>query len=299
MTSPPTLLVLSSTTFQTLHIVPSTSLEPFSPLPHHSTATTAASSATLGLGHHSSQASPPQSPIIPSKPLPLDRLSIDDVSHDNSGNHYRRQYHLDNPHPIFALSHCLLAYASPSPSLSPLHVPSSIKSKHRLSSSSSTAFNANSSLSSSPTPFSFSLGLGSGPIGMANVNFGKVTNMTQADLGQAALKAGETVLGGMKLLSGMAYGAARSRVGGGGDVGRASRGGEGLVSAGLGGRFVSRSAPDTAPVVDAGRDEVITQNLRERRLSNTSSVSGYHITTVAPSTKSSISASYGYYNHRS
>jgi hypothetical protein len=33
---------------------------------------------------------------------------------------------------------------------------------------------------------------------------GKVTNMTQAELGQAALKVGETVLGGMKLLGGMA-----------------------------------------------------------------------------------------------
>ena len=37
---------------------------------------------------------------------------------------------------------------------------------------------------------------------------GKVTNMMQAELGQAALKVGETVLGGM------ACDAARSRVGG-------------------------------------------------------------------------------------
>ena len=34
--------------------------------------------------------------------------------------------------------------------------------------------------------------------------------MTQAELGQSALKAGETVLGGMKLLGGMAYDAAKN-----------------------------------------------------------------------------------------
>ena len=38
---------------------------------------------------------------------------------------------------------------------------------------------------------------------------GKVTNMAQAELGQAALKVGETVLGGMELLGGMAYDAAK------------------------------------------------------------------------------------------
>jgi hypothetical protein len=57
------------------------------------------------------------------------------------------------------------------------------------------------------------------------------------------LKVGETVSGGMKLLDGMAYDAAKSRFSGGsGDVGRVSLGGEGLVLGGLGGRFVSRSA---------------------------------------------------------
>ena len=107
--------------------------------------------------------------------------------------------------------------------------------------------------------------------------------MTQAELGQAALKVGETVLGGMKLLGGMAYDAAKSRVSG--EVGRVSRGGEG------GGRFVSRSAPDAAPE----SDEDVPQTLRERRFSNASSISGYHVTTVAPFTKSSITASGGYY----
>ena len=120
---------------------------------------------------------------------------------------------------------------------------------------------------------------------------GKVTNMTQAELGQAALKVGETVLGGMKLLGGMAYDAAKSRVSGGmGDVGRVSLGGEGLVSGGGGGRFVSRSAPDTSE-----GDEGVAQRLRERRFSNASTISGHHITTVSPSTRSATTASGGYY----
>ena len=123
---------------------------------------------------------------------------------------------------------------------------------------------------------------------MVNMNLGKVTNMTQAELGQAALKVGETVLGGMKLLGGMAYGAARGRVSSGGG-GRVSRGGENLAP---GGRFVSRSAPEAVPAVDDKSDEVAT---RERRFSNTSSVSGYHVTAVAPSTKSSSTASNGYH----
>ena len=113
---------------------------------------------------------------------------------------------------------------------------------------------------------------------------GKVTNMTQAELGQAALKVGESVLGGMKFLGGMAYDAAKNRVsGGGGEVGR---GGEGLVS---GGRFVSRSAPDTSEG-DEG-----AQRLRERRFSNASTISGHHITTVAPSTASTTTAIGGHY----
>ena len=117
----------------------------------------------------------------------------------------------------------------------------------------------------------------------------KVTNMTQAELGQAALKVGETVLGGMKLLGGMAYDAAKSRVSGGsGDMGRVL-GGESLVSGGVGGRFVSRSAPDT---IDG--NEAAAQRLRERRYSNASTISGQHITTVTPSTKSA-NASGGYY----
>ena len=83
----------------------------------------------------------------------------------------------------------------------------------------------------------------------------------------------------MKLLGGMAYDAARSRVSGGGeDVGRVIRGGggEGFVSGGVGGRFVSRSDPDTSE----GNEGAAAQRLRERRFSSTSTISGHHITTV-------------------
>lgn len=105
---------------------------------------------------------------------------------------------------------------------------------------------------------------------------GKVTNMMQAELGQAALEVRETVLGGMKMLGCMSYDAAESRVsGGGGDVGRV---GDGLVS---GGRFVSRNAPHTSE-----GDEGAAQRLRVRRFSNASTIFGHHITTVAPSTTS-------------
>ena len=66
---------------------------------------------------------------------------------------------------------------------------------------------------------------------------GKMTNTSQAELGQVVLKVGETVLGGM------AYDAARSRVSGGrGDVEKVGRVGEG------GRRFLSKSASDAAQV---------------------------------------------------
>ena len=276
MGSPPTLLILSSTRFQTLYIVQPSSLEPFSPVPHHISSATASSStasSSTKLGPHTipSSLSPGRSSTISTNHGPLSPLSFDNIPPDTSGNHpprrRRRRYH-DEPQPVFALSNRLLAYASPSPSSSP-----QVLSSKRLSSDSS---NPNSSLSSSPSPF----GLG-GSIGMV----GKVTNMTQAELGQAALKVGETVLGGMKMLGGMAYDAAKSRVSGGSaDMGRF---GEGLVP---GGRFVSRSAPDTSE-----GDEGAAQRMRERRFSNASTISGHHITTVAPSTASTTTASGGYY----
>ena len=87
--------------------------------------------------------------------------------------------------------------------------------------------------------------------------------------------------------------AARSRIGGGGgDVGRIIRGGGGKVLvSGVGGKLVSRSAPDSSE-----GDDGVAQRLRERRLSNT--LLPFLATTVAPSMKSTTTASGGYYFRR-
>ncbi|KAF8952387.1 hypothetical protein BDZ97DRAFT_1930866 [Flammula alnicola] len=291
-TTPPTLHILSSTSFHTLHIIGSTSIEAFaSPLASQSSPSSAISITNA--------ISTTAQSTLSSKSVSLAGLSIDNNSSNTSrtGNaspeaSAQRQ---PEPHPVFALSHRLLAYASPSPSSSPSLLAVSSKASRRLSSSSTASgpSNAASSLSSSP----FGLGVG----------LGKITNMTQADVGHAALKVGESMFSGMKFLGGMALEAAKSRVGPGpeGRVGAfvspPLRRGDGRgAGAGGGGRFVSRSAPDTP---GAGGDA--TQMLREGGYSNTSNVSGWdqhggpnssgtgspnspnpHLTTVAPHTKS-------------
>lgn len=124
-----------------------------------------------------------------------------------------------HPHPVFALSHRLLAYASPSPASSSSHslgvgasANASSKAKRRLSSSSA----GSTSQQSGGTPLSLS----SSPFGLGGAGLGitKMTGMTQADVGQAALKVVESVFSGMKFLGGMALDAAKSRVTGKGRV---------------------------------------------------------------------------------
>jgi len=216
------------------------------------------------------------------------------------------------PHPVFALSHRLLAYASPSPaalsSPSPLGVGSSSnahsKANRRLSASSAGSTSqqsggATSSLSTSP------FGLGGAGLG--------IPKMTQADVGQAALKVGESVFSGMKFLGGMALDAAKSRVtgkaassggtpegrvGGYGHTRSASRTEETRMRSGSpAGRFVSRSAPDNAGGMSSDRDRgpgVIMTKDRERRHSNVSSSASssvppspqVHLSTVTPHTQS-------------
>ena len=119
-----------------------------------------------------------------------------------------------------------------------------------------------------------------------------MTGMTQADVGQAALKVGESVFSGMKFLGGMALDVAKSRVtgkgagSGGTPEGRArgygharsaSRTEETRIRSGSpSGRFVSRSAPDNAGAMSSDQDQdpraVMTKD-RERRHSNVSSAS--------------------------
>ena len=214
---------------------------------------------------------------------------------------------------MFALSHRLLAYASPSPASSsspPLlgvgaSANASSKANRRLSSSSA----GSTSQQSGGTPSSLStspFGLGGAGLGMT-----KMTGMTQADVGQAALKVGESVFSGMKFLGGMALDVAKSRVtgkgagSGGTPEGRvrgygharsASRTEETRIRSGSpGGRFVSRSAPDNAGAMSSDQDQdpraVMTKD-RERRHSNVSSASSsvppspqVHLTTVTPHTR--------------
>ena len=139
-----------------------------------------------------------------------------------------------------------------------------------------------------------------------------MTGMTQGDVGQAALKVGESVFSGMKFLGGMALDAAKSRVtgkgagsggtpegrvGGYGHARSASRTEEARVRSGSpGGRFVSRSAPDNAGGMSSDQDQdpraTMTKD-RERRHSNASSASSsvppspqVHLATVTPHTRS-------------
>ncbi|KAF5309146.1 hypothetical protein D9619_012845 [Psilocybe cf. subviscida] len=167
-------------------------------------------------------------------------------------------------HPVFALQGRLLAYASPSPA-SQDHLPSllptagstSSKAAKRLSSSSSGSHVSSPSLSSSP-------------FGMGGLN--KLTTITQTDVGNAALKVGESVFSGMRFLGGKAFEAAKSRVvppapslgpTPEGRLGAYSPGG----TVGGGGVGTSKSAPDN-PGVEEARERL----RKERRHSNSSSM---------------------------
>ena len=121
--------------------------------------------------------------------------------------------------------------------------------------------------------------------------------MSQADVGHAALKVGESVFSGMKFLGGMALEAAKSRVSAVGPEGRVGAFGSsgaratGVGETGLsgspgGGRFVSRSAPDENSGVgeDARRDRGYGHSTWEQQQSSPSG-SSPHLTTVAPSTR--------------
>lgn len=97
-----------------------------------------------------------------------------------------------------------------------------------------------------------------------------MTTITQADVGHAALKVGESVFSGMKFLGGKAFEAAKSRVApspGPTPEGRLGAYSPGVISSGGGGGGISRSAPD-----NPGTDEVMERLRKERRYSNTSCV---------------------------
>ncbi|KAF9463475.1 hypothetical protein BDZ94DRAFT_1258923 [Collybia nuda] len=162
-------------------------------------------------------------------------------------HHHQTPQYQEYPRPVFSLSNRLLAYASPVP-------PGS-----RTSSPTSTVPAVGVAAGTSVGPGNRPSGGGPSVVG------GLGLPTTQAELGNAALRVGGSVLSGMRTLGGLAVSAARSRVSGadpnpGGGVG------------GLTNRFFSRSAPAD---VDAGVREEEERRKRERRYSGTnSSVSG-------------------------
>ncbi|KAJ3488016.1 hypothetical protein NLJ89_g11658 [Agrocybe chaxingu] len=165
-TAPPTLHVLSSSTFHTLHTIASGSLEPFA-TPLFTGSSTALNLTNLNLASAQSTALSISNAItstaqstLSNKPksvlLAGPGLSIDeDTAIMNTNTNAQRQPTWANEfHPVYALSHRLLAYASPSPAASPSLQATLGKASRRLSSSSTatsaSASNAASSVSSSP-----------------------------------------------------------------------------------------------------------------------------------------------------
>lgn len=291
-TSPPAIHVLASANLETLYVVPSSSLELHTPPPIVlSTPTGPSSSSPYGHGHTSSTsisgsiATSAQSTAISvanaisataqshlGLTRPISGAASSSAGVGTEGSIQTR------PQPVFSLSNRLLAYASPSSaSSSSLASPTAVtKGGRRLSSSSSTSGPSPSlgPSSVSSSPFSISSKLG-------NINL----NVTQADVGNAAIKVGEGLFSGMKFLGGIALEAAKSRVGSTGPSPTSGLGPRSSSSS-PGGRFVSRSAPDN--VTDL--DEDAARKFREqRRLSGAftytgAPTSGQHsTTTVAPS----------------
>ncbi|KAF5364610.1 hypothetical protein D9758_005561 [Tetrapyrgos nigripes] len=214
------------------------------------------------------------------------------------------------PAPVYSLSSRLLAYASPTP----LSTDSNIASIHPLSANatrtrSSIALTYSSTLSdaavSTASAFGSTLsaqlanlggnGTGASPALGALSGIGQ---MSQADLGNAALKVGGSVLSGMKTLGGFAYKGAVAAAASGSNAnsGSNSRGG---MSA-LANKFFSKSAPAASQVADrrysvsstaSGFEEVnsqeseVTQDDPEDRSSVLpktipSTENGYYVTVV-------------------
>lgn len=224
--NPGALYVLSSSTFRTLHTVPSTSLELY-------TINAASSSVTAtSMGDTTSNFTP-------------------------STEH-------QSPQPVFALSRRLLAYASSYPFSSASAGLRLCKEPHQLSFSSSPIESEVPGSCASSSPFGFKLDLR------------KITNMTQADVGHAALKVGESMFSGMKFLGGMALEVSKHRVISSIDP----------INSGNAGNFVSRSAPNRQVDVEG-------QHVRGRRHSSSSSTHDQvQSITVAPFKRSCVEEGY-------
>ncbi|KAF8235718.1 hypothetical protein L208DRAFT_1537069 [Tricholoma matsutake] len=167
---------------------------------------------------------------------------------------------LHHPRPVFALSHCLLAYALPASSHS---YPHSYAHTHASTGSPST---------SPLIPHAPPSGGGGRPLGLG-------LPTTQAELGHTALKVGGSVLSGMRTLGGMALSTAKSQVASS-SSGPTSRHGHEEAGGGVM-HFFWCSAPSEGAIGAAGERE--EDSRRERRYSSTSSgmsvLSGPTVTT--------------------
>ncbi|KAF9070367.1 hypothetical protein BDP27DRAFT_1323920 [Rhodocollybia butyracea] len=280
-TLPPSLLVLSSSSFDILHHIPSSDLLPFCHKP--------ASSSGLSTSHLSSR---PHSFLETTSNIVngiynnyndhfhdnyhnnINRISernnnvllptVDHFSSSSSGaiGDYPGGHHIrpnlqgqasqatelpstaipetiPQPAPIFSVSGRLLAYASlPEGNSSPSLTGVQPRTSSTLSSAAvSTASAFRSALSAQLVNL--------GNAGDASSALGALGGISQADVGNAALKVGGSMLSGMKSLGGLAYKSAVSAAtdsGSGASVNRRVSGGGGGVG-GLANRFFSRSAP--------------------------------------------------------
>ncbi|KIL63308.1 hypothetical protein M378DRAFT_79902 [Amanita muscaria Koide BX008] len=222
ITDPPTLHIYSPSTFKEIYTINSNSLVPFSHSPV-SYSNFASKLFTTGSSNNNKENN--------------DAVFLGNNTTEDPGS--------PSPKPIFALSHRLLAYASPSPltAAQQAQLPPSGGSGNSSGASPSTS-----------------------PFGIGGLNM----QMTQADLGNTALKVGGSLLSGMKTLGGMALSAAKSHISGSAPHHHHAD----LSSAAPPGRqqphqhhkFVSISAPSGA---DANLES--GTNRRERRHSTTSS----------------------------
>ncbi|PFH47114.1 hypothetical protein AMATHDRAFT_68396 [Amanita thiersii Skay4041] len=240
-TNPPALQILSPTTFEEVYTIASKSLVAFTP---NST------SLYPNINQIASKLFPSASSSTSNnKNKSNDHVFLGSQSDgQQQGQHGQRQKQQQDAssssskagasRPVFALSHRLIAFASsPSPATrqAQYHVPSSDSS------------------SASPS---------SSPFGLGGLNM----PMSQAELGNAALKVGGSLLSGMKTLSGIALSAAKNRIAMNNNDTISTSSPESRRHQQQHKRYVSTSAP-SANHLEPGDDR------RERRYSNTSMTS--------------------------
>ncbi|KAJ3997637.1 hypothetical protein F5050DRAFT_1568895 [Lentinula boryana] len=244
-TVPPALHILSSITFDVLHVIPTSDILPFCHKPHG-----------LSTSHLSSRPELPFMTIPETPPMPA---------------------------PIFSVSGRLLAYASlpeGSTSLSASGV------QPRTSSTLSNA--AVSTASAFGSTLSAQLA-SLGGAGGASSALGALGGISQADVGNAALKVGGSVLSGMKTLGGLAYKSAVAAATDSGPDSRMNRGHQTSVSsggrvAGLANRFFSRSAPAATSSSDNRDRRYSSSSIRSTGIdgyeAGKTTSNGYHVTVL-------------------